>query len=423
MAQALERVKRELGPDAVILSARSLDGAGPGRVAGFNRVEIRAAAPRAPGKPSGPRRAAVATQGRSACGLSGGPAEDGRGGSGDTGRVRTLRARGTRKDVVRGRGSGRGSCTEEQQRSGQSAGLLVRPGGAAQNDQGDPAMGGAAAFGPNRSGREDGFERDPLPDERTLYQRLVESEVADDLARRIAHRAAELASADPVGGRTALKSALSRIVAELMPGTVGIDLSKRGQRRVALVGPPGSGKTTTIAKLAAHLKLRLARRVAILSMDMNRLAAHEQIRRYGEIIGVPVFEAQTIGTARGILASFEGFDVVLIDTPGLGPRDTARLPRLSALLGVVRPHEVHLTMPASLTPAVQAGHAALFGPLGVSHLVLTRMDEAVGIGVILNAVERLGWAVSYVTDGQVVPNDIREACSRSIVELILEKVT
>jgi flagellar biosynthesis protein FlhF len=189
-----------------------------------------------------------------------------------------------------------------------------------------------------------------------------------------------------------------------------------------VVGPPGSGKTSTVAKLAAHLKLRLAKRVSILSMDMNRLAAHEQIKRYGEIIGVPVFDAQTVEAARRVAAAASAFDVVLVDTPGLGPRDTGRLPRLAALLGVLHLHEVHLTLPASLTPAVQASHAALFGPLGVSHLVLTRLDEAVGIGVILNAVERLGWAVSYLTDGQVVPNDIREACGRSIAELILAKL-
>jgi len=208
----------------------------------------------------------------------------------------------------------------------------------------------------------------------------------------------------------------------MMPEGGGIDLSRAGQRRVALVGPPGSGKTTTIAKLAAHLKLRLAKRVAILSADMNRLAAHEQIRRYGEIIGVPVFEVRGIDGARAVLSSVSGFDAILVDTPGLGLKDKSRLPRLSALLGAIRPHEVHLTLPVSLTASAQARHAALFGPLGISHLVLTRLDETVGVGVILNAVERLGWAVSYVTDGQVVPNDIQEACRLPIVELILDKL-
>ncbi len=384
MAQALERVKRELGPDAVILSTRTMGETGQGRSAGLNRVEIRAAA--------APRGAGPAVADR---------------------RDRSSASQG-------GQGERRAHLHEK-------SGPSHLPTGSCPHRPVSPtsAQVAAARSDPNApAGRDRGASNglEPLLEERLLYQRLVESEVAEDLARKIAHRAAELAAADPVGGRTALRSALSRILSEMMPQGGGIDLSRNGQRRVALVGPPGGGKTTTIAKLAAHLKLRLAKRVAILSADMNRLAAHEQMRRYGEIIGVPVFEVRATDGGRAILSSVSDFDAILVDTPGLGLKDRDRLARLSALLGAIRPHEIHLTLPASLTASAQARHAALFSPLGITHLVLTRLDETVGIGVILNAVERLGWAVSYVTDGQVVPNDIQVACNLPIVELILDKV-
>lgn len=383
MAQALERVKRELGPDAVILSACTIAEAGPGQPAGSDRVEIRAAAPPPAGSTAvldRPDRGSVITDGQGKRGAS---------------------PRGRQQSVVPVVSSPRRTASPRPARRAAARKNTNAPVGAGRDVDSTPEL---------------------LPDERILYQRLVENEVAEDLARRIARRAMELAATDPDGGRAALCSALSRILSEMMPGANGIDLSRGGQRRVALVGPPGSGKTTTIAKLAAHLKLRLAKRVIILSMDMIRLAAHEQIRRYGEIIGVPVFEVQTINGARSVLSSVSDFDVILMDTPGLGPKDKGWLSRVGSLLEAIQPHEIHLTLPASLTASAQARHAALFSPLGISHLVLTRLDETVGIGVILNAVERLGWAVSYVTDGQVVPNDIREACSLPIVELILEKV-
>jgi flagellar biosynthesis protein FlhF len=250
------------------------------------------------------------------------------------------------------------------------------------------------------------------------YVQLVQNEVANDLATQLVKQAVARV---PAGGRdeAALRDALREYIAGLIPASSGVDLQSGGPRRVALVGPSGGGKTTTLAKLAAHFKLRQGKRVALLSLDASRMAAHEQLRRYAEVIDVPVYAAQTITEVRQGLRELESPDLLLIDTPGIGLREQGRFARVAALLRAVRPDETHLVLPASLTPAVQARVAQGFAPLGLTRVVLTRLDDAIGFGVILNVTQRLNLSVSYVTTGQNVPNDIEEASGRRVAESLV----
>ena len=250
------------------------------------------------------------------------------------------------------------------------------------------------------------------------YQRLVEQEVAEELATRLVQEAARLARQRRISGQTALQELLRETIAATIPVTGGIRLVPGATRRVALVGPAGSGKTTTLAKLAAHFALRCRRRVAIVSLDLQRLDANDQLRRYAEIIGVPMHAAQTVAEVKEALRALHAVDLVLIDTHGVCAGNRGHFVRLAALLRAARPDEVHLVLPASMLPSVHARLAAHFAPLGVSQVVLTRLDEAVGAGVILNAVAKLNWGLSYVTTGESIPNNIEEACPQRLVALL-----
>lgn len=250
------------------------------------------------------------------------------------------------------------------------------------------------------------------------YVRLVQNEMAEELARRVVQSAAQRCR--PGAGAPALHRALREELAQLIPDSPGIQLSDARRRTVALVGPAGGGKTTTLAKLAAHFALRLRKRVAILSLDMHRLATHAQIRRYGEIIRVPVHTAQTVSGVKQALAQLADVELLLIDTAGASRRDSGRLARLAALLRSVRPDEVHLVLPASLSTAAQLRAAETFAGIGASHAILTHLDDVVGLGVVFTAIQKLGLPASFLSAGQVVPDDLEIACGRRLAGVLLD---
>ena len=338
MPEALAAIKRELGPDAVILGTRTLPANGVKGWARRQRVEITAAPP------------GVATV--------------------------APRASGVRKRAA-------AAATTEPTPS------VERPAG--------------AALGPHLYPH---------------YIKLVENEVAEELAARLVRRAAADLPSNATADAAALNTAVRDYIARMVPQTPGINLQPGQMRRVALLGPSGAGKSTTLAKLAALFKLRHNVRVGLLSLDMHRLDAHVQLQRYAEVLQVPAHGAQTIAEVKQALRALEDVELVLIDTPGVGFREQARFARLATLLRAARPDETHLVLPASLDPKVQARMAQAFGPLNVSKVVLTRLDDAVGFGVIVNVIERLGLGVSYLATGQNVPNDLQEACGGHVAELV-----
>ncbi len=247
------------------------------------------------------------------------------------------------------------------------------------------------------------------------FLRLVQNDVGHELAEQLVREAAAN------GGR--IEDVLRRFIADMVPVSGGITLTPGRVRRVAMVGPTGAGKTTTIAKLAAHFRLRERRQLAILTLDTRRLAAVEQLRRYADLIRVPIAAADSADAARAACARDGAADLLLIDTPGIGARDGDTLTALKATLSALEIDETHLVLPASMTAAAQERTAALLQPLGVTQLVLTRLDDAVGFGVVLEVVKRLGWRLSYVSNGQSVPGDLIQACSRRMAELILPTQT
>jgi flagellar biosynthesis protein FlhF len=250
------------------------------------------------------------------------------------------------------------------------------------------------------------------------YVHLVQNEVAEDLAAQLVQRAAGMVPKARRDDPAALRAALRACIARLLPSTEGETPCAKGARRIAFVGPPGAGKTTTVAKLAARYKLRAGCSVAVLSLDTHRPGATEQLRQYVDVLEVPLSTAQTVAEVRQGLTGTASADVLLIDTPGVGLREQGRFARMAALLRAARPAELHLVLPASFAPAVQARVAQSFAPLGISRAVLTRLDEVIGFGVILNVAERLKLGISYVSTGQVVPRDLDTSDAQRVAELL-----
>ncbi|MDZ4683533.1 MAG: flagellar biosynthesis protein FlhF [Planctomycetaceae bacterium] len=252
-----------------------------------------------------------------------------------------------------------------------------------------------------------------------LYTRLVEAEVDDDLAREFVCRARERATKGQLADPNAMLSLLTaHIEQELRPAPP--IAAVRGRRKVvALVGPTGVGKTTTLAKLAANFRLRDGLRVGLVTVDTYRVAAVEQLRTYAELIDLPMKVVTQPSEMPRALNELAGLDLVLIDTAGRSPRDDVRIQELRDVLEAAAIDEVHLVLSlASGLPALKTA-AANFQSVGVTSIMLTKLDEATGCGPLLQVARQLKTPVSYLTTGQNVPDDIEPAQRTRMARLIL----
>ena len=252
-----------------------------------------------------------------------------------------------------------------------------------------------------------------------LYTELIDSELDEPLSRELVVSLKREAPSEELSDPSLCRARLVKMVESEFHAGSSIT-STPGQRRVvALVGPTGVGKTTTIAKLAANLKLRDGVRMGLVTVDTYRIAAVEQLRTYAEIIDLPMKVVTTPMEMRRALDELSDMDLVLIDTAGRSPRDELQIGELKSLLADAKVDEVHLVL--SLTAGLEFLTATVehFSSVGTSSLVLTKLDEAQELGVMLNLARRVGLPVSYLTTGQDVPDDIEPAETQRMARLVL----
>ncbi|NDV91803.1 flagellar biosynthesis protein FlhF [Alteromonas sp. 345S023] len=198
--------------------------------------------------------------------------------------------------------------------------------------------------------------------------------------------------------------------------TTGNDiLSEQGA--VALVGPTGTGKTTTVAKLAARYAQKYgADSVAMITIDTYRIAAFEQLATYGKIIGCTVRKAQSSEELADLLFQLRHKRLVLIDTAGFSQRDSRLIKQIQQFdNGQMQSVKKYLVAQANTQyPALQRIIEAYDG-IELSGCIFTKLDECYSLGEVLSAAVEYQLPVSYVTDGQKVPEDIKVAEAKSLV--------
>jgi len=242
-----------------------------------------------------------------------------------------------------------------------------------------------------------------------LLKRLTALGLEPGLAREIADQAL-------VGGRAgdgwveALK-----LLAGMVPVAEDDLLAEGGV--VALVGPTGVGKTTTVAKLAARFALRHGRRhVALVTTDSYRIGAHEQLRTYGRILGIPVQTAGDRDELQAVLNHARDRKLVLIDTAGVSQRDLNLMERLSTLdLGDKRIRN-YLVLSATGQTVLQREVIRSFRKAGLHNCILTKIDEAGSLGGVLSVLVEYQLPAAFVSNGQQVPDDLHPARAEKLVQ-------
>ncbi len=229
---------------------------------------------------------------------------------------------------------------------------------------------------------------------------LLEAGFSAPLARRLGEAVGENATPDEARG--AVRKALDRM---LRARSCDDDIIDRGGV-YALVGPTGVGKTTTTAKLAARCVVRHgAGRLALITTDGYRIGAQEQLRIYGRILGVPVFSVRDAADLRQTLAELRGKHMVLIDTMGMSQRDRAVAEQAAMLAGAGGVRRLLLLNATSRGDTLDDVVRAYSGA-DLEGVIFTKVDEAASLGSTMDVAVRHDLDVFYVANGQRVPEDL-----------------
>lgn len=254
---------------------------------------------------------------------------------------------------------------------------------------------------------------------RQVEQRLRNNDIHEALTKAIIDAVYSQTQPSESQDRRLLEKRLALLVLQLIQQAPAIESVKTPGYKVALLGPTGVGKTTTVAKIAANLKLNHGRKVALITSDTFRIAAIEQLQTFANIAGIPLSVVYSPTEMQQEIERYRNYDFILIDTVGRSQKNQRQLKELKEFLDAADPHERHLVLSLTNGKRTLFDVATRFSDLNPNRFIFTKLDESTTPGVMLNLLYKFQLPVSYLTTGQTVPTDLRPARLKEMAKLIL----
>ena len=259
---------------------------------------------------------------------------------------------------------------------------------------------------------------DLLPEDSPLARELATSGVSTELIRKIVDT---LNTLPLQSGNQTVKGRLGETLGRLIKFAGMLKLKKNSPRIIALVGPTGVGKTTTTAKLAAMYALNRGNKVALITMDIFRVGAVEQLKTYSRIMGIPLEVASTPKELEKAVEKHSSCDLIFIDTAGRSHKDKEKLDEMKNFLEDKIPMEVYLCLSATTKDRELEEILNRFRIFQVSKVVFTKIDECESFGNMVNLLMKDNLQIAYFTTGQRVPEDIEIATPAKLADMIFHE--
>lgn len=209
-------------------------------------------------------------------------------------------------------------------------------------------------------------------------------------------------------------------VEDMMKQSMASYYRNTGKKRIStFVGPAGEGKTTTLAKLAARCLFGEKLNVGIITMDTYRIGAVEQLKRYADIMGVSMEVASEKKELERVLNKFADKDIILIDTPGKSSGDESSLLKLKEYFTMGLPLETNLVLSMTSSQESMMDAVARFGIINYNNIIFTKLDDSKKFGSIYNVIDHVGKPVFYIANGQNVPLDLNKMDPAKLARLIV----
>ncbi len=252
----------------------------------------------------------------------------------------------------------------------------------------------------------------------SLYQQILLQEVDRGIASELIEEIKRIPASDEILSNGDIRSHFGSLLEEMGVSVESHPFVNGKSTIMAFVGPTGVGKTTTIAKLAARLVNQGRKSVGLITIDNYSIAAIQQLEAYAQIIGIPLEPATNADELKKAVKRFKGKEIILIDTSGTNPKDQDQIQGLKTCLAGLSGLKTQLILSATTKEKDCIAISKAFKDIGVHQILFTKTDESSIFGNLVNVLIRTNLPLSFLCGGRKVPDDIEAGTVQGLVDLL-----